>query len=143
MRTKKGIPEVNCPYCCRPAALVKNSTNVYKVGRDFGPVWVCWHCEAWVGCHKGSKRYAPMGRLANAALRKAKQAAHAAFDPLWKAKMRKDGLRKSAARKAAYAWLAAELGIEPKNCHVGYLDVAGCMRVIEVCAPYQAKARAA
>lgn len=67
-----------CPYCERPAEFLASSARVYH-GRDYGPVWACLPCAAWVGCHKGTTQ--PLGRLANAELRKAKMAAHAAFDP--------------------------------------------------------------
>jgi hypothetical protein len=65
-----------------------------------------------------------MGRLANPELRRAKSAAHAAFDPLWKS--RKMG------RKQAYAWLARELGISVANCHIGMFDVDACRSVVKV-----------
>jgi hypothetical protein len=80
-----------CPYCGDKAKLFKSSERFYG-GRDFGPVWACVPCEAWVGCHKNSKRnFAPKGRLANAALRKAKMEAHKSFDRLWREKVRREG----------------------------------------------------
>src|SRR5690606_10835289 len=69
-------------------------------------------------------------------LRKAKQAAHSAFDRLWRAKMHREGLRKKDARGAGYRWLAEQLGIDPKLCHIGWMDVATCRRVVEICRPY-------
>lgn len=35
-------------------------------------------------------------------------------------------------RRAAYSWLAGELGVEVKRCHIGWFDVAECHRVVEV-----------
>ena len=121
---------VLCPYCCRPAALRSTSAHLYY-GRDYGPVWQCEPCEAWVGCHKGGHQ--PLGRLANAALRAAKQRAHAAFDPLWQAKMRQDGCAKNKARSKGYIWLAGQLGIAAQECHIGYFNEDMCARVVEVC----------
>jgi hypothetical protein len=115
---------VVCPYCGKPASLVVGRV-IYPHRSDLAdkPVWACLPCGAWVGCHPGTKR--PLGRLADADLRKAKMAAHAAFDPLWRSgEMR---------RKAAYAWLAKQLGITGKEAHIGMFDLATCRRVVETC----------
>jgi len=52
-------------------------------------------------------------------------AAHAAFDPIW----RDAGTKRS----AAYAWLAAAMGIPTESCHIGMMDVDDCLRVVELC----------
>lgn len=122
-----------CPYCERPAAFLPSSAAVYG-GRDFGPVWACHPCGAWVGCHPGTNR--PLGRLADRDLRQAKIAAHRAFDRLWQRKMAAERVSKKKARSAGYRWLAAQLGIEPRDCHIGMMDAGLCRRVVEVCAPY-------
>ena len=70
----------------------------------------------------------PLGRLANAELRRAKSAAHAAFDPLWKSKRMK--------RRDAYGWLARELGISRDNCHIGMFDIAACRAVVRAAASF-------
>jgi hypothetical protein len=67
----------------------------------------------------------PLGRLANAELRKAKMAAHEAFDPVWKTKRMKRG--------EAYAWLAKKLRVNKDGCHIGVFDVEMCRRVVVVC----------
>lgn len=64
----------------------------------------------------------PLGRLANAELRQAKRAAHAAFDPLWQSRRM--------SRRSAYAWLAQQLGIAVEDCHIGMFDTESCQRVI-------------
>ncbi len=127
--------KVACPYCDRPAALVGGAA-IYPHRPDlFGlKFWQCEPCDAYVGCHKaGSWRFErgqkirhtgiePLGRLADATLRAAKQRAHAAFDPLWKAGRM--------SRPEAYAWLASALGISVDNCHIGMFDVDGCGAVV-------------
>jgi hypothetical protein len=129
MQKKKRT--VICDYCKEKTILVPD-TKVY--GRSYGgKLWICVPCDAWVGCHKGSKDHAPLGRLANDELRRWKIRAHAAFDPLWKAKIRIDKCSQSEARKAGYVWLANELGIELKKCHIGYMDVAMCEKVVKLC----------
>lgn len=61
-------------------------------------------------------------------LRVQRDAAHAAFDPLWQ-----HGFMK---RHQAYKWLARELGIPRAHrhtyCHVGMFDILTCQRVIAV-----------
>lgn len=124
-RAGGGARPPRCPYCSGPSRFLASSAPLYH-GRDYGPVYICEPCGAWVGCHRGTDR--PLGRLANAELRRAKVQAHEAFDPLWK---RGDKLPR--ARGEAYRRLAELLGIEPTQCHIGMLDVEDCMRVVEAC----------
>jgi hypothetical protein len=120
---------VKCDYCGKPAELVKGR-EVYP-GERLRHLWHkdyyhCRPCGAYVGCHTGTTR--PLGRLANAELRRAKIQAHEAFDRLW----RGGGF----SRSEAYRWLAEQLEIEPKACHIGYFDVEGCQRVAELCGAF-------
>ena len=86
-------------------------------------IYYCRECRAWVGVHRGTDQ--PFGRLADAELRKYKKAAHAAFDPIWR--------RTQMTRRAAYKWLAAQLGIPEQETHIGMFDVAQCKQAIAVC----------
>jgi len=123
--------KVICPYCDKPAQLVTGD-NIYPHRHDlFAKLFYqCAPCGAWVGCHPKDGGQGggigdgsvPMGRLANAELRRAKQAAHAAFDPLWKSR--------SMSRKEAYAWLSKELGVSKSNTHIGMFDVDQCRAVV-------------
>ena len=126
---------VICPYCSHPA---KSAT-----GADIYPhlpeiahkqFYRCQPCNAWVGCHDGTDK--PLGRLADAELRMAKRQCHALFDPLWKRRMVISDCKKQVARGLGYAWLARELGIDAKDCHIGMFDLPTCRRVIAICAPY-------
>lgn len=122
-----------CPYCGATSRLV-TGLDVYPGRRDLWAkrFYKCPACvDVWVGCHppatpgKGGGQgdgTVPLGRLADAELRSAKQAAHAAFDPLW----RGHGMR----RREAYAWLAKELGIKPREAHIGLFDPAQCRAVL-------------
>jgi hypothetical protein len=118
---------VVCDYCGKDAPLVSGKT-VYPHRPDLyaKQFYQCGPCDAMVGCHPGTTK--PLGRLANAELRKAKMAAHAAFDPIWKGGKMKRG--------SAYAWLADQLGIRQQECHIGMFDVAMCARVIDACANF-------
>lgn len=113
--------ELTCPYCGATAVLV-TGREVYPHRPDlYGKAfWRCGPCDAWVGCYPGTTN--PMGRLADAELRRAKQNAHAAFDPLWRR-----GVYPS--RTAAYQWLASQLGIHPRDCHIGMFDAPRCLEV--------------
>lgn len=121
-----------CPYCGQNSKFFQSSKGIYF--KDYGPVYACMPCRAWVGCHKGTRT--ALGRLANKELRIAKMRAHAAFDPLWKKKIKNENIKKHEARGAAYKWLSEVLGIASGDCHIGLFDVETCMKVVEVCAPY-------
>ena len=113
--------DVICDYCKNPAELV-DSKEIY--GRSYGMAWLCRSCDAWVGCHKNSKKqHAPLGRLANAELRKWKIRAHAAFDPLWKSGEMK--------RAQAYKIMAEILNIPTNKAHIGMLDVGQCKKLVD------------
>ncbi len=119
---------VVCGYCGRDAELV-DSAEVYN-GRSYGMIWLCRPCEAWVGTHAGTRSHHPLGTLADAETREARKAAHAAFDPLWRAKMRRDGASKTEARLAGYAWLAKRMGMRTNECHIAMFDAEQCRRVV-------------
>jgi hypothetical protein len=125
--------EVICPYCNRHAELVGGDV-IYPHRHDLArkKFWLCTPCVAYVGCHVDGDGTKPLGRLANAELRAAKQAAHAAFDPLWSEGRHNRPYK----RKAAYAWLAEQLGIDRKRCHIGEFDVETCERVVAICSEH-------
>lgn len=117
---------VICDYCGLPAKYVSgvvlypHRADLYE--RNF---WVCDPCDARVGCHAHGDGRAPMGRMANAALRAEKQNAHRSFDQLWK--------NGTMSRGDAYSWLAAKLGINKRDCHIGLFDIDMCRKVVAVC----------
>lgn len=129
---------VACPYCNKSAELVSGSV-IYPHRSDLSELkfYRCLTCRAYVGCHKRGARVIiggrktvsdgtlPLGRLADAALRKAKSQAHAAFDPLWMGRVMR--------RKQAYAWLSKQMGLPVDLTHIGEFDPAQCKRVVEVC----------
>lgn len=125
-----------CPYCEKIASFV-DSQLIYGHGHHYGMMYVCYGCEAWVGCHRGTSK--ALGRLANKELREWKREAHKYFDPLWKKKIQQ-GNGKKYSRDAAYRWLANELGIKVSNCHIGMFDVVDCKKVVEICKRYYVEA---
>lgn len=120
-----------CRYCQEEAPLLRFGDAGYPYQRDYGPTFVCAPCAAWVGCHPGTEN--ALGGLANAELREAKQAAHAAFDPLWRRKIAKEDCSQSHARRAGYKWLSETTGIPFKKCHIGMMNLEECRKVVEVC----------
>ncbi len=108
---------VACDYCQGRARCV-DAKKIYPhrpdlIGKWF---WLCEKCDAYVGCHPGSTT--PLGRLANAELRAAKQSVHRILDPMWKSGAMK--------RSEAYALLADVLKRAPRDCHIGMFDVKTC-----------------
>jgi len=96
------------------------------------PMFRC-SCGAYVGCHPGTD--VPLGYPAGAATRQLRSKVHALFDPLWEAKMKRDKVRKGAAREAGYSWLADQLGIRRDDCHVSHFGADLCRRAIAVLEP--------
>lgn len=122
-----------CPTCGERGEVVDGSAIYpHRPPSDFGDkrFWACTRCRTWVGCRPGGTM--PLGRMADAATRAARSAAHRAFDPLWWNKRPTDrpAFR---TRGGAYSWLARKLGLEIKECHMGLFDIATCSRVIETC----------
>lgn len=128
-----------CPYCGATAKLVGGEV-IYPHREDLYHLrfWECAPCDARVGVHRGT--VTPLGRLANAELRTAKQMAHAAFDPLWKnwrdaypeISRGPRALRaKQKARSRAYEWMADAMGLKQEDAHIGMFDVEQCQRLIK------------
>lgn len=117
------MKEVTCPYCGKLAEYV-DSAEVYH-GTSYGMIYLCRPCKAYVGVHRGTDQ--PLGRLADADLRRWKRAAHAAFDPLWQRGPFQHR------RQAAYHWLAQQMGLPVEQTHIGMFDIDHCKTVISIC----------
>ncbi len=115
---------IKCDYCGKEAKKTTGA-EIYPHRDDLHALkfYACMPCAAWVGCHKKTGK--PLGRLANADLRKAKMNAHKAFDPLWK--------NGDMTRGDAYAWLSNELCISRDKCHIGMFDIDQCWSVVDAC----------
>lgn len=124
---------VRCSYCGKSAKLVRGA-ELYPNLPALEKKWFyrCIPCNAHVGCHAYGHGQRPLGRLANAKLRKAKMQAHAAFDPIWQSWV-DDGIPKFKARNAAYKWLAEQLKIPRDLCHIGLMSIHQCGQVVEIC----------
>lgn len=118
---------VSCDYCGKAAGLIAGK-EVYPHRPELAErhFWVCWPCDAWVGCFDRGDRDEPMGELADEALRDARRAAHAAFDPLWQ--------QGALTRETAYEWLAGAMATPVMRCRIGRMSLADCRRVVELVA---------
>lgn len=108
-----------CPYCKESTELA-NSSEIY--GREFGPIWICRKCNAYVGCHPGTTE--ALGRVTNSQLRKAKRQAHFYFDQIWK--------KKYFTRGDAYSWLSKQLELPKEYTHIGMFKIETCNKVAQV-----------
>lgn len=115
-----------CGYCEAPTELVDSS-----VGASYGKIYLCASCNAYVGVHKGTTR--ALGRVANESLRKWRKAAHAYFDPIWKAAMTHRGWSKKVARTTAYEWLSEQMGLKFDDTHIALFNEDQCKQCIEIC----------
>ena len=134
MENKNKPEEVFCPYCLEPAEFV-SSTEVYN-GRNYGMIYLCRPCWAYVGVHKGTVK--PLGRLADDELRYWKKRAHSAFDPIWKERLERKSkidprYKKQMARGGRYKKLASLMNLTSKECHIGMFDVEQCRTVVKLC----------
>lgn len=134
----KLAPE--CGECDKPGGVaLAGGELIYPHRRDLWTLdggakrwwWRCAHCGAYCGIHRGTLK--ALGRPAGLETRRAREAAHAAFDPLWKKRQRLSGLSTHKARGKGYKWLAGQLGLDAKTCHIGEMDAAMARRVVEIC----------
>ena len=116
------VPKVRCTHCAKEAFIFKHNWKGYPYEEDYGPVWVCLSCAAWVGCHKGTED--PLGTPANAALRQARRRVHAVFDPLWRNKYMRRG--------KAYELLAKMMGLPPEQAHIGMFNMEQCEKANQI-----------
>lgn len=129
---------VICQYCHRMAVLTTGA-EVYSDRPDLAnrKIWKCDPCQAWVGCQDDTD--IPLGSLADGKLRSARIAAHAAFDPLWKAMRHLNGISEIGAREIAYGWLAEQFRIPREECRFASMDYEQCLRATVLCRELQAE----
>lgn len=128
------------PECgtCGPRDGIKlvRGSAVYGRRPDLHDKWFWWcPCGNYCGTHAGTLK--ALGKPANAETRAARSAAHEAFDPMWRRKMERDGVTVHKARGAGYKWLAAQMGIDRKDCHIGAMSLHDARRVVDICSRYR------
>lgn len=122
----------NCPYCFKPLIL-GNGRTIGHYRKDYLNK-AFWYCDnknhelAYVACHKDTN--IPLGFAADSKLRQLKVDAHKAFDALW------SGPVAHMSRKQAYEWLAAQLNLPVKECHIGWFDPSKCQLTVDLISDY-------
>jgi hypothetical protein len=117
-------PCVECGGRGRPVSgdvVYPHRTHLHK------KIFYLCDCGAYVGSHEKSGE--PLGYPCGYDSRRARNRAHAAFDPLWECKLFPD-------RRAAYAWLASAMGIDPLICHIAKMGLSDSNRVTRLCEEY-------
>lgn len=102
----------------------------------YGRFWSCSTyptCTVTIGAHQATGD--PMGTPGDDATRKARIAAHSAFDELWRGK----SSRFRGRRSAAYQWLARAMSLPGRECHIANFDAVQCWRVAELCTALEAE----
>lgn len=117
---------LKCTYCKKPSKLVK-SEEVYGQGHNYGWMYFCRPCDAYVGCHKGTTD--PMGTLADKPTREARKLAHQHFDPLWRNGVPRN--KHAWKRREMYTHLSVFMGIKREDAHIGLFTEADCLKVID------------
>ena len=127
-----GKGDALCNYCKKEAEWVQNS-EVY--GRLYGDknhmIWLCRDCDAYVGCHKNTKK--PLGSLANKELREWRRKAKEVFiqklmDGNWNNKHKK---------AKAYRWLGATFNLPTSVRHFGLFSKEMCIKIYNELNPPQ------
>ena len=129
----KSMPlaELACLECGGRRGIFVTGDRVYPHRPDLAAkrFWRC-ECGAFVGCHANSGK--PLGRPASQVTKRARRAAHDAFDRLWAPGLMNVSSRRFSSRGEAYAWLAQELGIDRCRCHIGEMDAQTAQRVVAI-----------
>lgn len=131
--TPEGLAKIS-PTCgeCGTKAVLVDGLAVYPHRPDLKEKYF-WRCSCGAYCGTHPNTINPLGAPAGAETRRARSAAHAIFDPMWQKRQRLSGMPAGKARGKGYKWLAAQLGIDPKDCHIGMMDAPTARRVVEVC----------
>lgn len=126
---EKATPGVRCIECDGMATLTDGHA-IYPHRPDlYAKSFYRCRCGAYCGCHPGTTQ--ALGYPCGPETRRARSAAHAAFDPLWK--------RGKMSRASAYKWLAEQLGIQKSDCHIGMMDAETARRVPTIIAALEAQ----
>ena len=111
---------VTCIECGAGASLT-DGRAIYPHRRDlYSKAFYRCRCGAYCGCHPGTTT--ALGSPCGPETRKARSAAHAAFDPLWRSK--------KMSRASAYAWLSEATGIPRERCHMGMMTADEARKVV-------------
>ena len=105
-------PPTNCDVCSSNRVGLTDNKVLYGESKGEWPYcYYCDDCGAMVTCHPNT--YAPMGKMANSAVRRMRVRLHELLDPIWQ--------NNWLTRYDCYVWLGKELGIK-EECHISNLN---------------------
>lgn len=111
---------LRCIECSGTNIIIVGGDAIYPHRPDLhGKRFHRCQCGAYCGSHADTG--VALGYPCGPATRWARQAAHAALDPVWR-----QGTLK---RNGAYRRLARELGLNPAECHIGMMNETTARRV--------------
>lgn len=123
-RVKDALPPPAKCDCCGGKVRIAHHREIYG-GRTFSDwpwVYLC-DCGARVGMHPQTNL--PLGTMADAATRGARQNAKPAFDSIWRSE--------KMSRTEAYAWLAVMMSLPLSRCHFGMFTIKQCEKARRIC----------
>lgn len=124
--SKRHNPPEEIPCGCGGTARPVKGDKIYPhLPHLHGGTYFRCQCGAYVGTHRASGQ--PLGTPAGPETRKARNAAHAAFDPLWKGPFVPFGRRAD-----AYRWLAEKMGVPVQGCHVAMFSAEQCRAAVRI-----------
>lgn len=110
-----------CDTCGKTARLVHDIELYGRPVLDWPFHWWCPNCYAHINCKPGTD--IPVKAMDSIAVKEARRQAHRHFDRLWRTKPE---------RTKAYSWLARQMNMSPKECHIGMFTIDQCKDVIRL-----------
>jgi ssDNA-binding Zn-finger/Zn-ribbon topoisomerase 1 len=115
-----------CPECGAPMVLRTTTKHYYGNGQP-RKFYGCTRYPECGGAHGAHPNGEPIGIPADAETKRARMAAHDAFDRLWKGE-----LGGTMTRKQAYRELQRVMGMTEEQAHIGRMDKQQCARLVEL-----------
>lgn len=128
------ITPPTCPECGSPMVLRETTKFTYADGRP-RPFWGCQAFPACNGTHGAHPDGTPLGVPGTAAVKAARNRAHAAFDRLWKPDA--DGTPVRMTRKAAYRLMDELMRVGPGEAHIGSMGEDECETLLRRLAAWE------
>lgn len=117
----KSLPPFDiCGYCNHNTEIVKHKDQGYPHKLDYGFILLCKNCNAYCGCHRGTKQ--PLGYVADKELQYLRRRAHFLLDPLWQSGQM--------TRSQCYARMAEILNIKKEDAHISQLNMEQINKLI-------------
>lgn len=109
---------------------LNHKTKVYQSRAKWPFVYHCHNCGAECGLRQETSE--PLGLMADSHTRYKRREAHLALDKLWQGPT-------GMPRSLAYKHLAAHMGMNAADCHIGKFNSSQCEEAIQFCLTLHAK----